>query len=362
MFRALFIALTFFISWVTFASSDWLDLQWNKIPKTYQVEKPSVLFPISEIDRKMLASNIDPILRNQYINHTYYLLGQEFNRCLHTPYPFGNWYFYASWASKSAGEIISGRKFDSLNGWQEFWVNILQLSRVLKSQEELQNVFASVNQMIATEMIPLGKEFLDHFCSSTPKSWEEFEAKMLNTRPEEKLLRRAMHNYYLAIHEQNINLKKELITLASTQQVISEQMRVDRPIKYVFNTKGPAPIKHIIQKQCTGMGNYKMESAHSFTQIMLGEDIKRVDIDSDLKTIELPALKQLYKQQQTLKTKDKMYVKGTACRNWGDLNQRKKFLTAMFWVYINKADLINTPERKYKNFDHFNSWNRHFLK
>lgn len=354
-----------FLSLITFCFSlygseeVWTKTQWEAIPSAFQVEKPSPLFKISKIDKKMLCSKSNPLERNTYINHTYHLIGKELSKCIGFKKPFGNWYYFASWASKSAGEIISGSRFNSLNAWQDFWVSILQMTKVLQTQKELQFIFGTVNQMIAIEMIPLGKTFINYFCNEKPLEWSEFEKLMLSSRPEERMLKNAFYHYYLAIKEQDINLKKEHTTLAATLQVISEQKRVDRPIKNVFNARGPKPLKHLIQKRCTDIGSYKISSGDTLTQISLGKDIQKIDIDKDLKNIELSELLALYKEENTLGTKGELFIKDTACQNWGNFSQRKKFLTAMFWVYINKTDLLTTPEKKYSNILDIKTWNEY---
>ncbi len=364
--RLLLIASLIFTTLTSQADEQqWLQQQWQLIPANIQVAMPSPYIPIEKVDKHLLATKFDPVLRNQYINHTYHLIGKAFNHCMQINFPFGNWYFFASWASKSAGEIISGHKFKSLNGWQEFWVNILQLTKVLDSKQQLKQIFASVNQMIAIEMIPLGKSFLQHFCTPDAqldnKAWQRFNQLMLKHKPEERLLQKAFYHYFLAIKEKDINLKKEHITLAATLQVISEQMRVDKPIKHVFDARGPHPIKDIIQEKCTAIGDYKMIGNNSITRIKLAEDIKNVGLDHDLKQIELPELRQLYQQQNTKLAKNQFYVPATACRNWGDLQQRKRFLTAMFWIYINKSDLLFTPEHRFQSITTLTEWSKFAL-
>lgn len=342
-------------------SKQWIDKQWAEIPIKVQVAKPSPLFNISAIDKKMLASSVDPLVRNTYINHTYSLLGDSLSRCIGLDQTFGNWYYFASWASKSAGEIISGRKFKQLSPWQDFWVSVLQLAKVLQPQQELQSLFGSVNQMIAAEMIPLGKTFLEFFCQGTPRPWKDFRELMFNKTYEDKILQAAFFNYYQAIFAQSINLKKEHTILASTWQVISEQKRIDNPIKSVFDAQGPTPLKKIIQRKCTDIGDYHMESSNTFTTIVLNQDIIKKNIDHDLKKIDLPALKKLYKEEHTMDFKEAPSINGTACQNWGSFPQRKKFLTAMFWVYINKVELLSTPEKSFSHIKTFSKWEETLL-
>lgn len=331
--------------------------QWKKLNPHYLVELPSDRIAIDPIDRHFLSANYDPQKRNHYINKTYQLIGKELAQCLGVEGQIGNWYYFASWASVSAGEIISGNKFHALSLWQAFWVDVLQFVKLIKQKEELVDIFANVNLQIALEMIPLGRDFLQSFCGQTKVPWDDYEKKLLHNKPEHQILIKALKAYYDAIEQKEEDKKVELITLASTLQVISEQMRVDSPLKKVFSSHtGPQIINSIIQSQCTKIGSYEMKKDQSSVSIFLGQNINKSNIHPALETIELDELKELYKQQGLINPGGQMFLEQTACQNWGDLNQRKKFLSAMFWSYINNETLFGNPQQEFSHLQTLKQW------
>ena len=90
----------------------WIKKEVEHLPEYIKIDLPPLNVKVDEIDQKELSLISDPIRRNQYINESYAIIIKEFNRCLNTNK--ANWYHFAAWASKSAGEVINGRKFEDL--------------------------------------------------------------------------------------------------------------------------------------------------------------------------------------------------------------------------------------------------------
>ena len=344
-------------------SDAWINSQWDHLPVEYRVDKPTEKIEIDSTDRKFLNTKLLPIQRNRYANKTYNLLGKEFSKCLGVENRIGNWFYYASWASLSAGEIISGQKYKQLGLWDNFWVNLLQKSHILGQKKEMNEIFSTVNTSIAIEMIPLGKSFLNYFCQEEKKSWTEFESLLLSGKNEQKLLIKAFKLYHDAIYEKNIKKRVEMITLASTLQVFSEQMRVDSPLKLVFKINyAPDFLKNIIIENCTKVGNYTMENKNEHIFIRMSNDINQKRFPPELKQIDYPLAQKFYQQEGILDDDRHLNSKDTATKNWGNLKQRKKFLAAMFWAYIGAPALRGEPHPEFAEYQTLREWNSYLKK
>ena len=104
MLNILFISHSF-ANGVPFNS--WVNSELTKLPKYIKVSFPELELNIDKIDIKNLSFENDAQIRNIYINESYSVIANELNQCLGTRQ--ANWYHFAAWASKSAGEVISGR-------------------------------------------------------------------------------------------------------------------------------------------------------------------------------------------------------------------------------------------------------------
>jgi hypothetical protein len=269
----------------------------------------------------------------------------------------GNWFFYANWASLSAGEIISGQKYSELSLWQYLWVNILQKFKLLHSHDTLMNGFAAVNGMIAIEMIPLGRAFIEFLESNDPK-WEDFNKILIQEEEiEHRYLRDAFKCYYDAFKEKDTILKIQMITLGSILQVFSEQTRVDNALKQVFDIKHlPGKLESFVQYKCTEIECYRMYNEKEHDGVYLVEDIKNNPIHFALKDISYGPLFDLYKEFGLIQDSGKIDFTGTGCTNWGELKQRKKFLAAMFSIYIDKITLFGNPHAQFKEINSLQEW------
>ena len=103
----------FSFSWRSYAQNfkTWAEKEWTKIPTTQQVSLPGFKFDINEFDKEWLSIKKEAVQRNEYINSSYFYLGESLSRCLGVEGEIANWYHFANWASKSAGEILTKEKF-----------------------------------------------------------------------------------------------------------------------------------------------------------------------------------------------------------------------------------------------------------
>ncbi|MBT3586225.1 MAG: hypothetical protein HN509_15060 [Halobacteriovoraceae bacterium] len=345
--------LSFFIAlFISLATAEgpvdpkrWIDFQWKSIPEQYRVAKPSANFPITTNDAQFLSQRYDPIKKNIYINKTYHQIGNQLSDCLGVEGEIGNWYHFATWASFSAGDIINGKKYEELSRIENAGSWLMGVSGLLLDKSEQQKLFSSVNSQIAIEMIPLGRAFIKEFClADSKKDWQNFSSKMVNRSPEDKLLKAAFKFYAEAISENDRDKKIEKITLASTLQVYSEQMRVDPALDLMFDLASPLGVgRQMLKRHSTNMGNYIMRNNGSETAIKLSDDINAILTPPELQVIDDPKLKALYRLYGIIFTDCPDPFADTGGTDWSSLRQRKIFLSALFRGHIANPDLLGDP-------------------
>ncbi len=338
----------------------WAKEQWKLIPLEQRLSIPDISIKIDIQDQVNLKIDADPLLRNNYINSMYGIIGNQLARCMNNNNSnIANWYHFATWASKSAGDVISGKKFQELGKFKKtlFWAG--GATRAFKNKKLQKELFANTNAMIAIEMIPLGKTFLDLFCTKKNDiPFKQFE-NIFNARLKyEKTLLKAFEFYYSAIKARGSNEKLEYITLGSIYQVIAEQARIDRILKSIFTSKIISKkLDKIYKKIATKEGKLTIGSKYK-THVYLNKNVKTNILPSDLRVIQnndFIYLNRNYEISNDLKVNDHSF-KGTAVKNWGDLTQRTKFLIAFFRSYIKSKHILDMPGiylKYYKTYKEF---------
>ena len=97
---------------------------------------------VDETDQRNLSIDKNPVARNIYINQTYDVQAKELSTCLQLDEPFANWFHFAAWASKSAGNVISGQKFERFKKIKKSLLSLATAVRVIPSKERQQEIFA----------------------------------------------------------------------------------------------------------------------------------------------------------------------------------------------------------------------------
>lgn len=326
--------------------NEWAKEQWELVPKEQRVSIPDLSIEIDIYDQKNLKIDADPLVRNEYINDLYAVIGNNLSKCIGGNTKIANWYYFAMWASKSAGEVISGEKYEKLGKFKNtlFWAG--GAAKLFKDKKSQKEIFANTNAMIAIEMIPLGKIFLSTFCEDDQvSSFDKFSSKFNADFDHEKILLKAFKKYYEAKNTKDPNKKIELITLGSIYQVTAEQMRVDQLLKAIFGSKFIIPkTRDLYKKVATSVAALAIGGENKIS-INLNQDIKTNALMKCLRIIENPefyALNQKYDLSNGLDSRV-LEFRETAVSDWGNLNQRLKFLAAFFRSFIGSKYVMEMP-------------------
>lgn len=309
--------------------ANWLLNQWSMIPITERPSLPHITIPISDFDKKILHFARDPIERNKDINQAYKEIAYKLSQCTETEGQ-ANWYHFAYWASKSAGEVISGLKFDSYQALSRTMYKMASHLGVIPNETAMASMFARTNSLIAVEMIPMGRHFLKEFCSSdSPPLFSSFSRHFSRSGIREKEMERAFANYYAAIFEKDLVKKKQLVSLASTLQVMSEQRRVNENVDSVFRfgTRLKDPIEKVYRWFASKTGSLKISRGEI---IPLASHVTTQYLDEEMKVIVLDEYLKLHRQHQVEERPMTSFFKKTGVKDWGNLKQRLKYLLAMF--------------------------------
>lgn len=343
-----------------------------------------------------LNNSFDPIERNTRANAAYYQISNKLQTCLvengtvSNPPKIANWYTFAIWASKSAGDVVSGKKFSgefpdlfmfdnsakkNRSNFIEKEKNILLELAVTKGGlarsaldkqgwlkaegfdlgalpeayiEFQQQVFAETNYQIAAEMIPLGQNFVRLFCHPDAMNGLEQNKKAFfeTFKNDEPLLKSAFEDYFGAIFEKDLKKKAELILMASILQVAHEQTRVQENL--FISLRGPLVVKHKLTSEAlTKTAGYYFGTSPehpSLQMIRLHRDIRKATLSPLVEKIENFHLKKIY-NDLGLQTEDigEVYT-NSACKDWSLLDCRKKFLAQLFReLLIGEPDLWTRP-------------------
>lgn len=319
----------------------WLQQELSKIPKELRLEVPSLKMKIGEVDQKYLSLTYDPVLRNEYINRSYTVLGNQLQSCLGARKLNTNWYHFAAWASKSAGEVISGIKFENLSRTDQFLFSVVSALNLAIGPKGQKEIFSSTNALIALEMIPLGNLFVNLFCVENPRPFNEIYNYISPETQSDKNIIKAFSYYHRAKYEEDQNIKEELILMGSLQQLEVEQVRVDRMLKKVFDFGHFSELlEKFFHQSATERGGLKIANGEV---IKLHEDIKfRNDIYPRNNFVLLPELDYFFQKYNVPSViEGKIRV---ATKDWSDLESRMRFLCGLFWSYAYSKNVVQMTD------------------
>jgi len=264
------------------AFNTWAGEQWSSLPRGQRASVPVVRISVDEVTRRRLDVHADPLSRNIYISSVYAMMGKELASCANPGVQLGNWYHFATWASVSAGEVISRRKFAALDGPSRAALWIGAAAQYIPTQDTRVEIIANTNMLIALEMVPIGRAFLDTFCVEprTPRPFSDFSSLFTPAEEHERMLVDAFALYHEAIYEEDVARRVELVTAASILQVVSEQTRVDQLINAFFASDfGVAAATSFYRGAATDAG-----ALHVGTDAPL-----RLELDDDIPAIRVSA-------------------------------------------------------------------------
>jgi hypothetical protein len=318
----------------------WIDLESKLLPPDITITFPDINIKIDKIDQKLLSFSNDPEKRNAYINESYFVLGQSLNECLDIK-GRANWYHFAAWASKSAGEIINGQKFEDLKRAERGLLKSFGNWKIVYSEQSQRQIFASTNAIIAMEMIPLGNLFIETYCDGrNAENFDLFARNFIPKTKNEHILIQSFAYYLKAKKEVNPLKKEELLLLASIKQVESEQIRIDHLLDKVFWIKTKTKlIRKFFKRVATKKG--KLEIGNNF-MIDLTKNLKFVGYHKRPKTVSLIALIDEFKKHNiSIPLKEDVLRVGTS--DWSSLKERARFLFSFFWSYMYSENILKSP-------------------
>lgn len=335
---------------------DWAREQWALLPEDQRASIPVADIPIDEITRRRLDVRAEPVTRNVFISSVYALMARELADCVNPGVRVGNWYHFATWASVSAGDVINLQKFDRLDAVDSTALFIGAAVRYIPPQDRQREIFANTNSLIALEMIPVGRFFLDTFCKEPKKRrpLSDFTSQFKPTSPSERMLMDAFALYRLALYENDEEAKVELLTAASILQVFSEQMRVDELIKSVFHSDFLFDATtRFYKSQATHAGALRIGTTAPL-RVELDRDVPAFHTHKYLRGIVIPEHRQLNGQLglPNVLSDDARVYPNTASVDWSDLPSRKRFLAAFFRGFNAVESLFVPP---YENLAHLRS-------
>jgi hypothetical protein len=327
--------------------------QYKDVPLEEFAKIPNPEVPVPLDDMVNLRMDSDPVARNKYINQTYFEIAQELQACTQSE-GFGNWYHFAVWASVSGGKVIDGSKFKNMRKRDRLGLWFSELMD-WTNKEYMIEVFERANTLIALEMIPLGKHFLTQFCGpNAKKNFSNFASLFSDDSKHDQYVKAAFYQYFLAISEKSPKLKAERMALASTLQVMGEQIRVDDNLDAVFKMD-PMLLRwseksflarkgdFIVRLRSTQQGALQIGRSNPI-DLPLHENVSAIHTHKYLKNIELKAYRDLldrYSLPYNVKLEDS--YQDTATEDWSSWPKRFKFLAAMFRTVIATEQLQQAP-------------------
>lgn len=327
----------------------WLHAQYQNIPLEEFAAIPSPNVQVHPQDRAMLSMLTNAVQKNDYINNTYHKIAVELSQCMGVERKVGNWYDFAKWASISGGKVISESKFKELP-----WFRKLELGIADKmdwTSKDLQvEYFTRANTLIALEMLPLGKTFLEVYCGDKPAdSFEAFHSFIPLDGSHSQYIFDAFKNYFNAIHETNYRKKVEFIALASTLQVMGEQLRVDDNLDAVFDIDTRFKLgNYIFRLVSTKNGGLVLGEGEHEKQVPLHKDVSTKDTMIELRIIGNPDYLELHsKYELPQNIWIDTYLKDSGVKDWSRWPNRFKFLIGMFRTNINYPGLLQEPKIKF---------------
>ena len=323
--------------------AQWISNEKALLPPYITIDFPLFNLQVDQIDQKELSLINDPNRRNQYINENYAVIAKELNQCLNTN--SANWFHFAAWASRSAGEVISGKKFEDLKGGERYLMRAFGNWKKIYNEEKQIEIFASTNALIAMEMIPLGNLFLQLFCQGQKNSFDQFEKYFTPLTSAENFLYRAFENYHQVIHAKSERNKQELLLLASLYQLNAEQIRIDHLLGKVFWIKTKSKlVRAFFRRVATKKGKLEIGNKEI---IDLTKKLPFLNAKKRKRVVIHQPLIDFFSSYNLPKVTEKNSLKvGTS--NWSNIRSRMRFLSGFFWSYMISPSILASPSKNTK--------------
>lgn len=320
------------------STSEWIERQWAKIPAYEQAERPSAGVPINDEDRANLDLDTDPVVRNAYITASYHYIAQDLAQCLNMPHT-ANWYHYGNWASRNSGRYISQEHFRQMNVIHRWGLDLGGRLRLIPTQEEMVSYLVHTNFLIAVEMIPLGRHFINAFCKGGPvPTYEEFATALT---PKQSALSSAFAHYLTAKDTKRDTLREERVVYATTLHMFAEQTRAQNNVDMIFrlgdDRRGPIEFFY----RWIAAGATGMELDNGFV-IPFARDVDTRGMQPALQKLMIASYRELFVNAGLELDPVRGVFRRSAVKDWGNLRQRLRFLAAIARAHSGRAELLTT--------------------
>lgn len=280
--------------------------------------------------------NDNRVVGNAQVTQSYHDISNAFNQVQGGG--GANWTTYASWASKTAGDVIRGDKVPGID------------QGPFRAQTE--GATADGNKKVYQEIAPKFQSYIDEFGkdSGSQPDWNKFNQWAdKNFTPGninadgsggQDWLRSAFSNYYAAKYENDPQKKEQETALANIQVAYHEQTRLNGNISAAVPLGG------------FGTGFGPLPGVSNLAPPLEGPDGSHLGLDHDvpgqvqdnLKVGNGPTAVPGYGDTVNSFThgfRNSDTLKGTATSDWRDINQRMNYITGLIQSQNNNPALFN---------------------
>lgn len=333
-----FFSFLFSLNAFTQSTAEWIDTEWELLPRAAKATKPSPLIPISSSDRAGISLKNNDVARNTYLLASYREIASNLHACLKVP--MGNWYHFAYFANRTSGEFISGKRFDEMDWLTRELLDIMGWHKLIPNEEEMIKLFAFVNFTIGIEMVPHGRYFYESFCQGSLPSFDTFSSKLEGGDLARSELIRGYEQYYLSLLENDPKLKLERVALGTSLLMMGEQRRAQINVNalFRFGNEDKGPVEFFYRWHAAATTGLELNQD---TVIPFNKDVT-IKYMGKLR-VTLDDYKKLHQEHGLSLAPHNGKFKKSAVFDWGNLDQRLRFLVAVVRGHSERKELILFP-------------------
>lgn len=318
----------------------WLSGQWAQLtPYEMGTTLPSLNIPIDFFDRRGLDMAHRAVERNEFLNPAYRGLAQHFAQCLKVP--LASWYHFAYLASKSSGSFMNGDHFRSMSAPERMGMDFLVDQGLIPSADEFGDLLGHVNFLVGVEMIPLGRLFLETFCTpyGALRSYETFGNRVGFGDRSRNDLHEGYAWYHRALSETDMSQRIKYVAYGTTLLMMGEQRRVQESLDHMMNFGGAArgPIEYFYRYYAARTAGLVLNDIETIPFV---QDVQTIFMRPELAVIDIPGYRALHEEFKVPLTAKNNRLKGTAVNDWANLRQRLAFLIAVVRGHAGRPELM----------------------
>lgn len=325
------------------STGQWIDAQWSLLPQAERATKPAASIPIIEYDRKNLDLKATALSRNTYLNRTYRKLAEGYAACLDVP--VASWYHFGYRASRTSGRFISGERFRSMGLGARAGLAVLAALGLFQSEKQIIELFGRTNFLIGVEMVPAGRLFLQTFCQAGPlPEYRVFGRHLEGGDRARQELHLAFKQYYLALSEADPVKKAMLVAYGTSLQMMGEQRRAQNNVNALFELRGLASGAVESLYRWVAASTTGLELSQGVT-IPFNKNVSAQWMAPEMVSITLPGYQRLHAEHKVALNPDRGYFSGTLVKDWGNLDQRLRYLVAVVRAQSSRPELLDLSNK-----------------